>query len=158
MSCQIGFAFGPSLRFEGTVQGWAPHSPFAKVYGRTVELFFTSGKDVYYAGRFTFEDVRQRNPRGCVQIADTLGELTLATGLEGLSSDIRCNLAAAFRYLYLLGNLSAECAILRCVGFNKRLHDTCAERYHHIKNIKPEAGPWVVRSQAPWIEKKRKRD
>lgn len=47
--------------------GWKEHSVFSEHDGKDVEVFFEDEQHTFYAGTYTFERIRERNPQGCLQ-------------------------------------------------------------------------------------------
>ncbi|KAJ2912192.1 hypothetical protein MD484_g8218, partial [Candolleomyces efflorescens] len=127
-TCQVGLAFGPLYRYTGSQRGWTKDSEFTRRYGKDVELFFTNGDHVYYAGRYKCHDIRAQNPRGCfrrdAKSAEALADVTFDSH-TGSRNDGMWQMVNA---LYRDGILKAECAILHCVGFNHKVHDILASR------------------------------
>ncbi|TEB32148.1 hypothetical protein FA13DRAFT_1731891 [Coprinellus micaceus] len=144
-SCQVGLAFGPMHVYEGS-DGWKEHSVFSEYDGKDVEVFFEDEQHTFYAGSYTFERIRDRNPQGCLQqSAESAKELSLASinlpaSYPGTKSK---RLTQALQHpvesLYTQGILKAECTILRCVGFNQEIHDRLSARYKRAKELKRKA-------------------
>ncbi|KAF6751018.1 hypothetical protein DFP72DRAFT_909055 [Ephemerocybe angulata] len=137
-ACQVGFAFGPQHQYIGGLTGWVKHSEFTDVYGTEVQLFLRKGDCIYYAGAYLVRDIRKENPQGSVlahaQSAKVLTQLTVVNPRSPPSDEAtdahRRALNSMTERLYTEGLLKVECAVLQCVGFNHKIHDTVVQKYN----------------------------